>query len=89
MNGLGLSIEGTNRYTESLVRLFTLLPDSNGVFQIWRGLVVDYSVIGAKVHDARLVASMRAHGVSRIMTFNVADFKRFAGIEAIHPQDVA
>jgi predicted nucleic acid-binding protein len=89
VNGLGLSIEGTSRYTDQLLRLFTLLPDSHQVFLTWRDLVVEYSVMGAKVHDARLVAIMKTHDIARIITFNVGDFSRFAGIEAIHPQDIA
>jgi predicted nucleic acid-binding protein len=36
----------------------------------------------------RLAAVMKAHGIARILTFNVDDFKRFAGIEAIHPDSV-
>lgn len=42
-----------------------------------------------KVHDARLVATMKTHGVSRLLTFDVDDFKRYTGIEVIHPKTVA
>jgi hypothetical protein len=28
---------------------------------------------------------MKAHGIGRILTFNVQDFARFAEIEALHP----
>lgn len=41
--------------------------------------------MGAKVHGARLVASMKTYGIFRIVTFNVSDFTRFTGIEAMHP----
>jgi predicted nucleic acid-binding protein len=50
---------------------------------------VDHRVSGAQVHDARLVAAMRVHGVKRILTFNTRDFTRFTGIEAIHPADLS
>jgi hypothetical protein len=33
-------------------------------------------VIGAKVHDARLVAAMNVHGARRLLTFNAGDFTR-------------
>ena len=80
VNGLGLSIEGTDRYTNQLEKFFTILPDSSQVFQTWRRLVVDYSVIGDKVHDARLVAVMKTYDIPQIVTFNVSDFTRFSGI---------
>ena len=36
---------------------------------------------GKKVHDANIVATMLAHGIRHLLTFNVADFRRF---EAAH-----
>jgi predicted nucleic acid-binding protein len=50
---------------------------------------VDYRVSGVQVHDARLVAAMRVHGVRRILTFNTKDFARFDDIEAVHPADLS
>lgn len=44
--------------------------------------------MGVKVHDARLVAVMKANGVAQVLTFNVTDFARFAGIEALHPDRI-
>jgi predicted nucleic acid-binding protein len=43
---------------------------------------------GVKVHDTRLVSLMMVRGITRIITFNVQDFQRFDGIEAIHPDNV-
>jgi hypothetical protein len=37
-----------------------------------------YSFGGRQVHDANVVATMLAHGERRLLTFNVADFQRFA-----------
>ena len=51
-------------------------------------MLVDYGVSGVQVHDARLAATMRVHGVQRILTFNVQDFRRYTGIEAVLPQSV-
>jgi predicted nucleic acid-binding protein len=39
-----------------------------------------------KVHDARLVATMKTHGVTDLLTFNVEDFARYTGVEARHPE---
>ncbi|MCX6604787.1 MAG: PIN domain-containing protein [Acidobacteria bacterium] len=85
VNGLGLSIESTDRYANQLEQFFTILPDSTAVFRTWRRLVVVHRVIGAKVHDARLVALMRTYGLQKLVTFNVSDFTRFADISTVHP----
>jgi predicted nucleic acid-binding protein len=41
-----------------------------------------------QVHDARLVAVMEVHGLTHLLTFDTPDFHRFAGITAVHPQDL-
>lgn len=52
-------------------------------------LIVAHQVSGAQVYDARLVRSMRIHGVKRILTFNEKDFAPYSDIEAIHPQVIS
>jgi predicted nucleic acid-binding protein len=47
-------------------------------------MVVQHGVLGSKVHDAKLVATMNIHGVRRILTVNTGDFTRY-DIEAVHP----
>jgi predicted nucleic acid-binding protein len=86
-NGLGLSVTATDRYASRLERMF-LLPDSMETFRVWRRLVVEYGVMGAKVHDARLVAIMKVHGLDQILTFNGQDFGRYEGVMAVHPETV-
>jgi predicted nucleic acid-binding protein len=49
--------------------------------------VVGHNVLGVKVHDTRLVAAMKVHGVGKILTFNIRDFARF-DVEAVHPSSV-
>ena len=63
----------------------TLLPDCEAVYREWRRIVVQHGVLGVQVHDARLAAAMYVHGVSHILTLNVADFNRFSGLTAVHP----
>jgi len=84
-NGYGLSPEQANTRANEIEAKFRLIPDSPLVFREWRRLLVDYRVSGVQVHDARLVAAMRVHGVGRILTFNTRHFERFDGIQAIHP----
>ena len=38
---------------------------------------------GKNVHDANIVATMLAHGVGRLLTHNVADFKRYVPLVAV------
>lgn len=47
--------------------------------------------MGVQVYDARLVATMKIHGIiTHILTFNVGDFECYQaeGIKAVTPQDV-
>jgi predicted nucleic acid-binding protein len=41
------------------------------------------------VHDARIVATMKAHGIKNLLTFNSDDFKRYTEITVHHPQGLA
>jgi predicted nucleic acid-binding protein len=84
-NGYGRLPEEADRLARVIETKFRLLPDSLAVHQEWRRLLIDYRVSGVQVHDARLVASMRVHGVKRILTFNSKDFERYKDIEAVHP----
>jgi predicted nucleic acid-binding protein len=87
-NGYGLTIAETDHLARVIERLFTLLPESPAIHVEWRQLVVTHSVSGRQVHDARLVAAMRVHGVSHLLTLNVSDFACYPGISAVHPQHV-
>lgn len=89
-NGFGQTPIEANNLLRDLEMLFPLLPDSPEVYPEWRRLVVKYKVLGVQVHDARLAASMIAHNVTRILTFNVTDFERYKpeGIMAVDPATV-
>ncbi len=87
-NGLGLSSEETARRLTGLDQILTLLPDTGAVYPEWRKLVVQHEVKGVQVHDARLVAGMKVHGIDRVLTYNPADFKRYSGITVVHPAEV-
>jgi len=85
-NGLGLSVAGAERHTQLLEKYFTVLPDSAAAYSIWRQLLPKYEVIGTKVHDAYLVATMQAHGILQVLTFNTSDFARYSEIQATDPR---
>jgi toxin-antitoxin system PIN domain toxin len=66
--------------------LLLLIPPD--IVSRWMELVRRYPqhVTNRKVFDAQLVATMLAHSVRRIFTFNVSDFSPFAEIEVIEPK---
>lgn len=88
-NGYGISPADADRRAKSFEEKLQILPDSLAVHREWRKLLVTYDVAGVQVHDARLVAAMRIHGVARILTFNGRDFARYADIQAIHPRNIS
>lgn len=51
--------------------------------------MVIHSVVGVKVHDARLVAAMHVHGLTHLLTLDDQDFARYPGVTVVHPHDVA
>ena len=89
-NGFGQTTVEADDLLQDLEMLFPLLTDSPAVYPVWRRLVVKYKVLGVQVHDARLAASMVAHNVAHILTFNVTDFERYKpeGIMAVDPAAV-
>jgi predicted nucleic acid-binding protein len=86
--GLGLSLAETDRRAPLIERFYLFLPDTVAVHDEWRRLIVAHGVAGVQTHDARIVGAMNVHGVSHLLTLNVADFARYPGITAQHPQDV-
>jgi predicted nucleic acid-binding protein len=87
-NGLRLSVVETAQQIAYFKSLFTLLPDTGDIFEEWERLVAQHQVLGKQAHDARLVAAMRVHNLTHLLTFNTADFKRFSFITAVNPQDM-
>jgi predicted nucleic acid-binding protein len=87
-NGFGLTPTDADRRTRIIENQIPILPDDPRVHLVWRGLLVAHAISGVQVHDARIAAAMRVHGVKRILTLNTRDFARFPWIEAIHPEQV-
>ena len=86
-NGFGLSGETAEREIGKFEGMMEFAADNAGVYERWRQIVWDYRVKGVQVHDARLVAAMLVHGIPNLLTLNVADFARYAGvIVAVHPR---
>jgi predicted nucleic acid-binding protein len=88
-NGFGLSIAEAAEGARELEEILTLLPENAAVYREWRRLVVAYRVSGVKVHDARLVAVLRAYRIRHLLTFNEADFRRYEEVVVVRPESVA
>jgi len=74
------------RNTDGFLRRFTVLEDGQAVWDELMGLTRSFSFGGKQVHDANIVATMLAHGETRLLTFNAADFRRFVPlIEVVVP----
>lgn len=86
-NGFGLKVVSANQALAKLENIFPRIIDSPLIYDEWRRLVVEFEVSGVQVHDARLVAAMRFHGITHILTMNTKDFKRYEaeGIVAVDP----
>jgi predicted nucleic acid-binding protein len=86
-NGLGFEPADVAKRLTTINRMAEVLTENQTSYAIWQRLVASLSIRGASVHDARLAAVMIAKNVSRILTFNGADFVRYQaeGIEVISP----
>ena len=88
-NGLGFTIEEAQTELARIEGFFQIISENADSYATWKALVIVNRVSGVLVHDARLAAVMKTYGIPRILTFNVADFTRFSGIEAVHPDKVS
>lgn len=89
-NGFELSTEAADKEAKLIEAQLDFVTDTGGIHEHWRRLVVQYGVSGRQVHDARLVAVMLTHGITRLLTYNVKDFQRYVAIiTPIHPKDIA
>ncbi len=87
-NGLGLTSEEADTEVTRLENLLPVRLDVPEIHQQWRTLMVNYKVKGVNVHDAKLVAACIVHGLNSILTFNDRDFRRYAEITVVHPDDI-
>jgi predicted nucleic acid-binding protein len=87
-NGLGYAIARTDQEMDRLLESIAVLPDHEKTADIWRSLVVDHQVQGVQVHDARLVAGMKAYGIAQVLTYNPKDFARYCEITVLQPSAI-
>lgn len=63
-----------------MFRDFEILEDGQAVTDQLLALLREIPAGGRQIHDANIVATMLAHGERRLLTFNTADFRRYADL---------
>lgn len=84
-NGLEMSISEAAIELGRIKSFFRLLEDNALIYLEWERIVVQYRVSGKNTHDARLVATMKTHGLTQLLTFNEDHFKRYSDITVLSP----
>jgi predicted nucleic acid-binding protein len=64
----------------ALAQTFDVLEDTPAVWDDLMDLCRRFQFGGRQVHDANIVATMLAYRETRLLTFNVSDFERFAAL---------
>jgi predicted nucleic acid-binding protein len=86
-NGLGFDNRTVNLAVQEIMYAFNFLPDHATTFTTWLDMVNQHQVSGVQVHDCYLAATMKAHGIQNLLTFNTSDFLRY-GINPVDPADI-
>ena len=80
-NGFGLSPNDALSNIQAFGTCIQLLNESPTVARKLNKLVGDDTLKGKRIHDANIVATMQANGLTRLKTYNPSDFMTFEGIE--------
>jgi hypothetical protein len=71
--------------SQSIELRFRILEEDHVVTNQFYSVVRQFRIVGRKVHDANIVATMLAHRVTHLLTHNVADFAPYSGLITIIP----
>jgi predicted nucleic acid-binding protein len=77
------------RDVRTFAQRFKLAEDGPRVTDRLLQLLLTIAMGGAQIHDANIVATMQAYGISRLLTHNTTDFARFAGSITVLPLDTS
>lgn len=64
---------------------FEIVEDSSQVTATLLTLLNTIPTLGKQVHDANIVATMLASGITKLLTQNVADFQRYSHLITVIP----
>jgi predicted nucleic acid-binding protein len=88
VNGLGWTPEQTRKKINQIIAQFILLEETSDIFFYWLQLVTDYNIKGKRTHDIRLLAVMKTHNITHLLTLNPKDFIQLPEITIIQPQEL-
>lgn len=83
VNGLGLSLRAALGNADAIVERSTILAENRDVAVRLRQLARTTACTGRQLDDANIVATMQAHGLTRLVTANLPDFNRFSGVDVV------
>lgn len=72
--------EEASHQLDAILSVFALLYESERSVSSLTDLLRRYQIRGKSIHDANIVATMLAHGVKCLATYNSVDFRRFKEI---------
>lgn len=72
-------------YASAIMSGFDFAAESKEVARLLLEVLKDHSVSGKQVHDANIVATMLAAGVTSLLTHNLTDLERYASLIEIVP----
>jgi len=81
--GLGLSQREAVRNAEAIIQRSTILDENRNVPVRLLDIARQATCAGKQLHDANVVATMQEHGLTRLVTGNPGDFRRFEGIDLV------
>ena len=89
--GFNLPLDEVTRRLSRIRRGVKVIAETPLTPEIWLNLVRKHGVRGVQVHDARTVALMLTHSLTRLLTLNKSDFARYGseGLQAITPAELA
>jgi len=79
---LGVALEAVDAWLEAPALL--LLAEADDYWQQLRTVIAAGKVVGPRVHDARIAALCRQHGVRELWSAD-RDFSRFADLNIVNP----
>ena len=87
LNGLGLVTEDAVCNIESFLKRAVLLEETEAVSGHLVTLIRDHNLVGSRIHDANIVATMMAHSISKLITENPKDFREFTEASVLDLSD--
>ena len=82
-NGLGLTPATAADNVEAILERSTVLDENRNVARRLLRLTRAVKCSGKRLHDANIVATMQEHGLTRLVTGNVSDFRRFGDLQLV------